>query len=815
MIDMRSLIFGPASARGVVSRGFGAFAYMTLVLLSTASAAETTQRQAVPTSPRSSSGAQPGDTQLEEIVVFARRRDERLEDTPVAVSVRTGIQLQEQSARRFDDIGRDVPNVRTFSSPQSTNALDVTIRGQTVVRSAIEYDPAVGLYVDGVYSANGQGALATLLDVGSVEVVRGAQGTLFGRNNTGGSISFWTNRPELDAYRAEVSGSAGTYSAWMGRAIVNVPVTDEFGLRLAYQIDQRDGWGSSVGSGQDNFANQHRYQLRVGALWKPTDATDAYLTYERFDANEVGAILHPLTGPPPGTLVSQIGQLFAQFPIPGLPTVTFPRNYYKTDAGYHAFDQATNDAVHLTVKQQLNPDLEAKLIVGYQHVDASTALDVDASTLPLADATLNNTSNETTAEFQLSGKSFAQKLDWVGGLYWFLDHGGAPSVQAPASPEFLAALQALNEATGGQVDLSPYFSPVPVYEQNSARNESEAAFLHAEYHLTDDWAVAAGARYTSDTREIDENSYVEVPVYGRQCTILDLSLPPPYRIQGPCPPIHKSVDYGYWSWEFSARYRINDELNSYLRIGRSQRSGGWNAPLTSIQDAPFRPEELTDYEVGLKSDLLGGSLRLNLAAFYGNYDNIQRLLAMLTPSGTPTTIVINAGSATVSGVEVESVWRVLNGLSLLGSFGWTDARYDTFEYQPIPGGPSVDLSNNEFYQTPRYQASAAIAYEVPISVGMFKLYADYAWQDKIQFNVINDFNYQKAYGTVNARAAIDSRSREWEIALFGNNLTDTHFAYSGGTFAVPLSPVPTMAWQASGARRVVGLEATYRWGAVH
>jgi iron complex outermembrane recepter protein len=747
------------------------------------------------------------DGPLQEVIVYARRREERLEDTPLSITAFSGEELREQSAVLLEDAGRDVPNVRMVSSPQSVSALDVTIRGQTVIRSAIFFDPAVGLYVDGVYVANGQGAMATLLDVDSVEVLRGSQGTLFGRDNTGGSILLLTHRPQLQQESAEVAMSGGDYGEFMDRAIVNLPLGSDFALRLAYQGNDRSGFGSSVASGQDNFENQHRYQARLGALWKPGDATEVYFTYEHFEANETGALLHPLTGPAPGTLVAQIGGALAQFPIPGLPTVQFPANPYQTDGNFPAFDDARTDSLHLTATQKLAAALTATLILGYRHLDASTALDVDASPLPLADTTLFNTSNQKSAELQLNGKFLNDRLDWVGGLYWFQDNGGAPSVQAPASPQFLAALQQVNLLSGGMVNFLPLFSPVATYDQNSVTNRSIAAYMHGEYQLTPDWAVAAGLRRTGDRRELEENDYVITP-FGQSCTIGGTG-------PGPCPPIDKSVSYGFWSWEFSSRYRLSPELNAYLRIGRSQRSGGWNSPLASLQEQPFKPEQLTDYELGLKADMFGGALVINGDVFYGKYDNMQRLLAQLNAQGTPVTLVTNAGQARVSGAELEAQWRVTPRASLQSSLGWTDARYQTFLYQPLPGGPVQSLAGNEFYQTPRLQGDFGGSYQLPTAVGDLLLRADYAWQDKVEFNVINDFNNQGAYGTANARVALASHAHTWELALFADNLTDKRYAYTGGTLGEPLSPSPTIAWNIPGPRRVAGLEGTYRWNPAH
>ena len=730
---------------------------------------------------------------LGKVVVTARRRDENLVDVPAAVTVQTGAQLKDQNAVLFDDVAREVPNVRMMPSPQSVSALDVTIRGQTALRSAIAYDPAVGIYVDGVYVANGQAAMNTLLDIDTVEIVRGAQGTLFGRNNTGGAISFNTNRPQPGAYTAEVTADAGASRLFMGRGIVNFPVGDTVALRLAYQDNERDGYGSSVASGQENFANQHRYQVRLGALWSPNPGFDAYWTYEHFEADEVGALLHPLPGTGAGTVVAQLGQAIPLFP--DLAPVVFPANFYQTDADFPAHDRTRLDATQLTLSQVIGATTRAKLILGYRHLHNDTAIDVDATSLPFANTALQNSSSQKSAELQISGTALDKKLDWVGGLYWFRDDGSAPSQIPPQSPEY----QAFFAAVGGPV------VPFPVVESNSLENLSAAGFVHAEYHLSDRWAAAVGVRRTHDTRKLSENAYADTPV-GQSCTIIDATTGNPANNGGPCPPIDKSVSFSYWSWEFSTRYSITDEINAYFRSGRAQRSGGWNVPVNTLQDLPFRPEQLTDYELGLKADLLGGALLINGDVFYGNYIDMQRLLPQLV-GGTPTTYVVNAGKARVGGAELETTMHLSRNWSLHGALGWTDARYREFFFTPAPGQPAVDLSGNKFYQTPRFNAALGLGYETGLANGVARVYADYAWQDAVQFNVINDFNSQGAYGTLNARAAYAGSRGAWELAVFGTNLTGRRYAITGGTVAPNV-----MSWQIPGAPRLYGVEFTYRFG---
>ncbi|HEX9139259.1 MAG TPA: TonB-dependent receptor [Steroidobacteraceae bacterium] len=748
---------------------------------------------------------------LEEVIVHARRRAEPVKDTPLAISVISGEQLREDSADTMQDVGRDVPNLRMVSSPQSVSALDVTMRGQTVNRSAIVFDSAVGLYVDGVYVANGQGAMATLLDIDSVEVTRGSQGTLSGRNNTGGSISLATHKPDLGADSIEVAASGGDYGEFMGRAIVNVPLGDTFAVRAAYQDNSRAGFGSSLGNDQNNLENQHRYTARFSALWKPGDATEAFFTYEHFAANEYGAVLHPLAGPAPGTEVAQLGQLFAQVPLAGLPTVQFPADLYQTDGSLPGFDDARTDASQLTMTHRFDGGLSTKLILGFRRLDASTALDVDASPIPFADITVYNTSNQKSAELQFADKALDGQLDWVGGLYWFRDNGSAPSLESPASPGFLAALGQLDGLlqleTGQNPNLVGEFDPYPRYEQNSVVNNSEAAYLHGEYKITPDWAVAAGARRTEDKREIQENDYLVIPGLGQACQ-LDLNGAP---VNGPCPYINKVADFGYWSWELSSHYSLTPQWTAYARIGRSQRSGGWNAPLGSYDDAPYRPEQLTDYEIGTKAEQFNGALALNADVFFGQYEDMQRLLGVLE-NGTPDTLVVNAGNATVSGAEFDGHWRPTAHASVDASFSWTDAHYKNFMFAPIPGQPPENLAGNKFNESPPLQASLGASYEFVTAPGFLRFSADYAWQDKVEFNVINDFNYQGAYGTLNARVALASPSRSWEIAFYGTNLTNQHYAYNGGSITVPggAGP-PVVAWQIPGPMCMWVLEGTYRW----
>ncbi|MBV8783748.1 MAG: TonB-dependent receptor [Gammaproteobacteria bacterium] len=711
---------------------------------------------------------------LSEVVVTARRREESLLDVPVAETVRSGVELEAQTALRFEDLAEGVPNMLAFRSARSASALEVTLRGQTALPSSIVYDPAVGLYIDGVYVANGQAAMGTLLDIDNVEIVRGAQGTLFGRNNTGGSISLHTRRPELNQYGAEVSLAGGNQRLFQDRAVLNVPLGSTLAVRFAYQGDQHRGWGSSDVTGQDDFMNQHRYQARGSALWQPAQGFEAQLSFERFEAREAGALLHPL----PGTLAAS------------LPGDTVPADFYQTDTGKLQHDNARTDAWTLRLTSRLTADVDLQLIAGYRELHADNDYDGDAQAAPIADVRLLATSFQKSVEWQATGKT--GRLSWVAGLYWFHDHGSADSTLAPG--------------------LS---APVPTLDLNSVDNRSRAAYVHGEWQLTAPWSVAAGARWTEDRRTLIDDAYADFSQFGQPpfCTIVDAAnplQPVPVGIEtgGPCPLIYKDVRFHYWSWELSSRYRLSEQLMAYARSGRAQRSGGWNIPLNTLQDAPFKPEQLTDLEVGFKASGLGGG-RFNgtAAAFTGDYQDLQRLLAKLI-GNTPTTIVINAGQARVSGLELEGDAALGGGVTLRGSFGWTDAKYRRFT-----DAFGNDVSNNRFYMTPRLEASLSGIYTAPVAVGQLMLRADYWWRDAVEFNVLNDFNRQGAVGLLNARAALTTlRDGALELALFGTNLGDRRYAYIGGTIVNP-GGQPVASWQAAADRRLYGIELTCRLAA--
>ncbi|MBV8804582.1 MAG: TonB-dependent receptor [Sinobacteraceae bacterium] len=276
--------------------------------------------------------------------------------------------------------------------------------------------------------------------------------------------------------------------------------------------------------------------------------------------------------------------------------------------------------------------------------------------------------------------------------------------------------------------------------------------------------------------------------------------------------------YHYWSYQATTDYDINQNLHLYARTGRGQRSGGYSIPISSAAAAaPFKPEELTDYEIGLKTvGLLDGALSFNADYYYGKYRDIQRLLShlVLLPSGQGVFVssIINAAGATVSGVETEFNWRLLKPLTLTGYGTYTDAHYNDFPYQPT-AAPATNLRDQPFYQTPEWMARLGATYEVPVSYGSWRLNVGWNWQSTTSLMLITDSHgYQPAYNLVDARLSWTSPNKAWEVSVYGTNLTGTHY-YTYGQYNNKTFPttIPRQSFFVVGDPRIYAAEIAYHF----
>lgn len=668
---------------------------------------------------------------IADIIVTARRRAESIQKVPVAVTAVTSAELEARSTGNIAEVASFTPNLRFSEASRGGVISNVTLRGQTNVNNTIANDPAVGIYFDEVYVARSAGALFTAVqDMESVEVLRGNQGTLFGRNSTGGAILLTPKRPNLD----EIEGSAQISYANNDRrefgGILSVPIVQgKLAVRGSYLSTKRDGLGRSVTNGVGGYGNRDRQSGRISLRWQPIDDLTFDVTYDTSRVDEVGAPSRNLLQPVPSGIRY----------YDTLSAIADPLTFAKVE-GY-AFRGV----------YQVAPQLELKAIVGYRKVRFDNNRDVDGLPIVTVDSRLLGNQDQTTAELQASGDfdigaAALQRISYVGGFYYFTEKGLDRSI-------------------------TPLSAATPRISSNNGKNDSIAGFGQVDLQFTDSLSAFAGIRRTRDKRELTVSSMT-----NNICTLA--GNPPGCFFFG-------ANKFSYWSWNLGGRFAVTDTINLYVRASKGQRSGGLDDTPTNI--ASFEPERLQDYEIGIKADLFDRRLRANIALFTGNYDNVQRTVLLVDPNNVPYSSVFNAAKARVRGIEAETTIQPIDILRFSGSLGYTDAEYKTFtDTRP---GPTLgsDASGNRFSQVPKWTYSLSGDLNIPTEIGRFQARVDYNWQSRVYFEVFNTAALQqKGYGLLNSRISFTpdvTGGLEPEISVFAKNIGNTRYNVDGVSFA--------------------------------
>ncbi|MEO0972106.1 MAG: TonB-dependent receptor [Pseudomonadota bacterium] len=716
---------------------------------------------------------------LEEVVVTARKVEESLQDVPIAVSAFTGEDLEARGFTTVADVAQVTPGLEldpTAAISGSSAAITAFIRGIGVSDFLLTIDPGVGLYVDNVYVARSVGGLVDLLDVERVEVLKGPQGTLFGRNTIGGAISVVSKDPG-DEFAGSLSVTGGTASRLDVRGKLEVPLAERLYSSLSVALRTQDGYGERLpfpddyvprevpaGTAPDAFDNGVLYgnddplgeinslagrlklfydgervqaRLAVDATrtretapastllgFAPTFGTGAALA----DAHNAAVLgeLAPGVFPPSGSL------LYDERWITGDPHTTFGSAPSQSD--YDLF------GVSLTIDTSFGA-VDFKSITSYRDLESDFGRDGDSSPIVL-DHTRNQYQHEQfTQEFQLSGLAVADRLQWLVGLYYFQEDG-LDRVQVPLG---LETDLALTGAPGTVINLW-------LDEINDVSNTSVAAFAQTTFDLTEKLSVTAGVRYTED-----EKTYR-----------------PDHRTQGAAPVVllldDVTVDFTDVSPRFSVDYRWNDALFTYASFSQGFKSGGFTGRTVDVQDAarPFEPEEAQTVEIGAKLDF--DRVRINAAVFATDYTNLQ----LINQEGI-TPITVNAGESEIDGIEVEIFAAPTDQLSFQFGYSYLDARYLEIT------DPNATIDETfAFQNTPESAFNVSADYRIPLNRGgELALRADYTWKDD-HFNDAENTPLlaQEAFGLLNL-AATYRTADHWRFTAGVQNLTDELFLFSG------------------------------------
>lgn len=730
------------------------------------------------------------DAIIEEIVVTARKRAENLQDVPVAISAFTSEDLQRQSVTEFTDVALQTPNLLISEVQGDPSIAKLSLRGQDQADTLLTTDSSVGVYVDGVNLPRQTGLNANLFDIERIEVLKGPQGTLYGRNTTGGAVNVIARKPDLEGVHGYVRVTGGNASFTQIAAAANVPLGDTAAMRIGAQKTDQDGLGESLFNGNE-LLDQNELFVRASFLWDVNEKVNVLLQADHMELDEGGAmekllqpgglVINPANTLPitPSMVAGIQSGALSPVDIPGVvgpaPGPTFIPGLvagynellsytmgspYENWADLETFAEASTGGVALTVTWDLSDDLSLKSITGHRQWESDRLLDMDGSPYDILHPALSVDAEIFSQELQLNYATAT--ADWVFGLYHSSEEGDDGSKTIAVAP-----LNPTRNVTDGTV-----------------KNTSIGVYAQMTYEISAALDLTAGVRYTKEEKELENRNRLELA--ASPGTVISCRVPPGNLPISKCAnSFSKSFDDP--SWLVSLDYGLSDRVMAYASIARSWRGGGQNlrADTDSAAAAPFAPEIATNYELGLKGDYLDSTLRANLAVFVTDYEDIQRsIIVPGSASGSVVTVLTNAAEAEIFGAELELWYQPTDALSFFTTAGHMDFEYQAFDSFAQDGVSIVDRSDEEV-GLPGLQASFSGRYDTPLNNNMeLGIQLDYVWQDEYNLMPTSarpDVTTQESFGRINARVDIKF-GRGYRLSLWGKNLADESFLAGGTDF---------------------------------
>ncbi|WP_242124265.1 TonB-dependent receptor [Sphingobium sp. Sx8-8] len=607
-----------------------------------------------------------------DIIVTARRRSERLQDVPVAISVVEGAELQRQSIVRAEDLPRAAPGMVVTTSVYGGSNLTIGIRSQRQQLNNGTYDASVGVYLDEVPQARTQGLNGALYDIASVQVLKGPQGTLFGRNTTGGAVLI-TSAPPTDRLEGYAQIGLGNFGARDMEAVLNLPVSDSLQLRFSGKYSAHDGYFYSTTEGR-RIGDLDTRAWRFSARWQPTDNLTNLLVVNGFDERDDGTVFKLAAVNPLGAGAIYRDQM-TQF------TLLQNSAFWTTTASVVPGGTDVNTLSVSNITTLEAGAVTLKNIFGYRRVRSAIGFNIDGDQYNSYFINTLDSGHQYSDELNLSGKAMDGKLEYFAGLFFFKeDNASSQRTQNRMSVPFTSAQPG--------VIANTIADPIT--------NTSYSAYAQATYHFGESGiSLTGGARYTYDKREVAWRSAFLAPTTN--CRLVDangVALSPCVR--------EGSISYRRPTWTATLDWKASADLLLYGTYRRGYRSGGFTLTAYNPFEAqPYAPETVDDFEIGAKGTLRfdGGRFTYALAGYYDKYNDIQR---QLTDNSKPIVSVffVNAAKATIKGVEANGTLDY-GRLTLSGSFSYSDAQYKRF-FAPGPGGRIFDYSRAPFAGAPKY-----------------------------------------------------------------------------------------------------------------
>lgn len=706
----------------------------------------------------------PGDVQaaspqegLADIVVTAQRRKERSQEVPIAISAFTAQDLAQQRVDNLADLNSLAPGLRISNADASANP-KIFIRGVGLNDNNQTSSSGVGMYVDGVYIGSLLAQLAGFYDLGQVEVLRGPQGTLFGRNTTGGAINITTQQPTFD-WRGNFSLDYGRFNQVDAKAGVGGPIIDGLlAFRVAGMVDRDDGHTINRYDGSRTNAND-RYAGRVTFLITPGPDTDITISANRFwnrgDARQPKSRpLFPTTAEAAGA----DGVCAPAYYNSGLCTdavgyAETDSNPYSINSNLHGLDQIDLWGVSGTINHHFG-NVTLTSITAYSDVKRDDVENTDSSPLQMIEIHYISGQHQTSQELRLAGQS--SRLNWVVGGYYMNE-----VVTNDAITDLLRMYRPYFVTPDNPTGASPA-NNIAVYSDPMRQvTDSYAVFGQVDYKIADKLVLTGGLRWSADHKVFD---YVRTVEYADLFTF------------------HDEKTFSDWSGRLGVRYEINPRWNVYATYNRGYKSGGYfgGSADTVEQLEPYRNETVNAYEVGSKTDLFGHKLRVNLSAFYYDYKDIQAY-SLVERSGVTVQVLDNAANAKIYGAEAEITAQPTSRLNLSASAGYLHATYGNY----VSGAD--DYSGNIMPHSPKWTFNFGGRYDLPLGGGnVLTPRIDMSYRSKVYFDSTQRARVSDGDSfLLNGEIGWSLPGKHVTLGVWAKNLTDH-------VYLVGLSPIDSL-----------------------
>ena len=675
------------------------------------------------------------DPAAEVIEVTARRYKESIKDVPVAVTALSEAKLSDAGAQTLIDIERFVPNLTVNASRATNTTITAYLRGIGQNDPLWGFEPGVGLYIDDVYVARPQAGVLDLLDIQRVEVLRGPQGTLYGKNTMGGAIKYVT-RDLPDFTRGYVEAVVGSYGQTDIKAGISTPLTEQLMMGVAVAKLTRDGFGEVLApspyAGTD-VSDKDIFSYRFNVTWRPTDALSIKLVADdtQDDSNVRG------------------GKRLNTSPTTGqLP----PESNFDTRQNMDPTRQeVTSAGQSLTIGWDINDSWQFKSITAQREGDTLSDIDFDATEVNSFDVPAVYSDEQFTQEFQFNYSG--ENLDLVSGLY-YLDG------DACGNFDVIFGLFSL---------VPPTRTPLVQSTYGCVNTKSQSIYAQGTYRMSEQWSMTLGARYDEDEktalvgveRNVQLGGGVLLPLPGGE--------------------FNDTVSFDDFSPRVGVEYKPDQSTLWYVSYSHGFKSGGFNMranpALDPAANTPFMPETVDALELGFKASWLDNRVQMYTAVFMQEYTDKQVPVSVVLPGGGFVSRVLNAADADVNGFEMELNAKLSDSFGLFVMYGYLDAKYNSFAGSlGADGSVTVDLADSaRIINAPENQYTIGLNYEIDVGAGQLLMSTDYAWRDDLYIYDISPLTDQEAYGVWNASIVYFMPDSGWRFALHGRNLADEQY----------------------------------------